>query len=260
MRDDDYDRDDEPLPPRRKSGSGCVTAVIIGGIVLLVGAVLVVPIAACLIGLMLPAVQKVRVAAQKTKSANDMRQIGLALHNYQSTYNQFPAPYSTTRDGKPGLSWRVEILPFLGDPQYEVLYKQFDFKEAWDSPKNLALIAQMPKIYGPPGSSETHVRVFVGGGAAFEPGKKMKLTDFRDGMSNTILAVEAAGAVPWTKPDELNYDPKAPLLALGDPSRDTVMVLMADGSVKNIRKSAPPAGWHAAITRAGGDTLGPEWQ
>src|SRR6516162_8557351 len=145
MRDDEYDRDDEPLPPRRKSGGG-LSALIIVLIVLLVGGVLVLPIAACLIGLLLPAVQKVRVAAQKAKSQNDMKQIGLALHNYHSTYNQFPPPYSMTRDGKPGLSWRVEILPFLGDPQYEVLYKQFDLKEAWDSPKNLSLIAQMPKI------------------------------------------------------------------------------------------------------------------
>jgi hypothetical protein len=259
MRDDEYDRDDEPLPPRRKSGGG-MSALIIVLIVLLVGGVLVLPIAACLIGLLLPAVQKVREAALKAKSQNDMRQIGLALYNYQSMYNQFPAPYSTTRDGKPGLSWRVEILPFLGEPQYDALYKQFDLKEAWDSPKNLSLIAQMPKIYGPPGSSETNIRVFVGGGAAFEPGKKMKITDFADGMSDTILAIEAAGAVPWTKPDELNCDPKAPLPALGGPSRDTVMVLMADGSVKNIRKTAPAAGWHAAITRAGGEMLGPEWQ
>ena len=76
-----------------------------------------------------------------------------------------------------------------------------------------------------------------------------------DGTSNTILVVETADTVPWTKPDDFHYDPKKPLPKLGEPSRDGFYALMADGSVRYIPKNTDEKIVRAMITRAGNETF-----
>ena len=126
----------------------------------------------------------------------------------------------------------------------------------------------MPKFYAlpddltdPPGY--THYRVFVGNGAAFEKpianGRGVSFDQFTDGRSNTILVVEAGEGVPWTKPDELDFDPKAPLPPLGGRFRGGFLVAMADGSVRWVGGNVSEQTLRAAITRAGGEALGPDW-
>ena len=122
----------------------------------------------------------------------------------------------------------------------------------------------MPKTYALPGETNfsagmTHYQVFVGPGAAFEPRKLQvrppagspvpgwKLSDFPDGTSNTILIATSATAVPWTKPDDMPFDPAGPLPPLGGYLRRGNNVALADGSVRTIdrgrprRRSGPPS-------------------
>src|SRR5204863_3386120 len=107
--------------------------------------------------------------------------------------------------GKPLLSWRVEILPFIEENE---LFKQFHLDEPWDSEHNKALIAHMPRVFQdprrPPGDTTTFLAP-VGKGLAFEGDKPLKINSFTDGTSNTIFIVQANDdrAVPWTKPDDL---------------------------------------------------------
>ena len=116
--------------------------------------------------------------------------------------------------GKPLLSWRVAILPYI---QQGALYNQFKLDEPWDGPNNSRLIPLMPKVYALPGDTAaqpgyTYYRVFVGNGAAWEmKGGLHYPADIPDGTSMTILVVEANDAVPWTKPDELTFNPAGPL-------------------------------------------------
>ena len=86
----------------------------------------------------------------------------------------FPPPDRVTGpNGKPGLSWRVHILPYI---EQDALYKQFKLDEPWDSEHNKKLIEKMPKVYvsplavAPPG--ETYYQVFTGKDAIFDPGSK----------------------------------------------------------------------------------------
>jgi hypothetical protein len=172
---------------------------------------------------------------------NNLKQIGLAMYNYASTYGSLPPAYIADKStGKPLLSWRVAILPFL---EQNSLYQQFHLEEPWDSPHNKPLIAGMPTTYRSLGSAnaagKTRFLTLRHKDSAF-PGKdKIRLADITHGLSNTILAVEAdeAHAVIWTKPDDLEFNPQKPTAGLtGQPTRG-FFAAFCDGSVRFIQDS-----------------------
>jgi hypothetical protein len=190
--------------------------------------------------------------------ADQLKVIGLALHNYHDTYKQFPAAAITDKNGKPLLSWRVAILPFIEENH---LYQQFRLNEPWDSMHNKALLEKMPKVFLPTGLKtktpySTFYRPFVGNGAAFETKRGLRFVDIPDGTSNTLLVVEAGQAVPWTKPDELAYDPKKALPKLGGMCPDGFHALFADGAVRFLKKKIDPKTLHLLIMRNDGQPIG----
>jgi RNA polymerase sigma factor (sigma-70 family) len=192
-----------------------------------------------LVGMLLPAIQKVRTASKRMVSMNNMKQIALAMHNYHDVYGRLPPPAIVDKDGKPLLSWRVAILPFI---EQDNLYKQFKLDEPWDSEHNKKLLAQMPPNYAPvKGATKepfaTFYQVFTGKGTAFEPGEKITLVSIEDGTSNTIMLVDAADAVPWTKPEDLTFDPTKPLPKLGAEFPDVFLAAFCDGSVHALPKN-----------------------
>jgi len=89
--------------------------------------------------------EKIKQAAARANSTNNLKQMGLAMHNYMDVNKSFPAHAVYSKDGKPLLSWRVMILPYI---EQDALYRQFKLDEPWDSDHNKKLMAQMPKIYG----------------------------------------------------------------------------------------------------------------
>ena len=196
--------------------------------------------------------------ALKTASANNLKIIGLAMHAYADTYRgTFPAAAIYSKDGKPLLSWRVAILPFLDQGN---LYKQFKLDEPWDSAHNKKLLDKMPKAYAAPGVDTkgphmTFYRVFSGPGTIFDGKLGQRITAIPDGLSNTILVVEAGEEVPWTKPGLLPYDAGKPLPKLGGVFKDGFTVLLADGSVRFLRRDADVQLLRAAITRNDGQPI-----
>ena len=208
-----------------------------------------------LIALLLPAVQAAREAARRSQCVNNLKQIGLAMHNYASTNNTFPAAAITAPDGTPLLSWRVAILPYL---EQESLYRQFKLDEPWDSPTNKPLIARMPNVYlcpsdGPNVDGSTRYQVIVGPGSLFEGAKGSAFQDITDGTSNTLLATEAGTPVEWTKPEDVNIANIVGALQSKHPRG--VNVLMADGSVKFLKVTTDPTVLNAIATRAGGEVV-----
>jgi len=183
-----------------------------------------------------------------------LKPLGLAMYSYQEAHGRFPAAAIQGPDGKPLLSWRVALLPYILEND---LYRSFKLDEPWDSPHNKPLLEKMPLLFAPPhppgpapgGGSVTHYRVFVGAGTPFEGGRGPRLEDFSDGVDRTILITESDEAVPWTKPDELSYDQDKPLPPLGGGPRGSFLILMADGSVRSIPADIDPALLRQAITR-----------
>lgn len=215
-------------------------------------------------------VESFRRKGDRTVSVNNLKQIGLAIHNYHDTYKRLPpAAISSVknRDGKPLLSWRVAILPYI---EQGPLYSQFDLDQPWDHPANKKLIAKMPPIYLMPGvdvkEGMTHYRTLVGPDTMLDPipgpngmlVTRYRLSNIPDGTSNTIMAVEARDPTIWTRPDDLPYDPKGPLPKFGI-SPDGFHVLLGDGSVRFIRSTISEATLRAAITCSDGMPLGADW-
>ncbi|QDT11751.1 DUF1559 domain-containing protein [Planctomycetes bacterium K23_9] len=208
-----------------------------------------------LVALLMPAVSQARFAARGQRARNNLKQIGLAMHNYHSAYRKLPDAVSRDADGKALLSWRVHILPFI---EQQALYEEFHLDEPWDSEHNLKLIPKMPDTYKhasmntPPG--QTVYQVPMGEGTMFHSEKPTRFRDVLDGLSNTIMVVEtnADAAVQWTKPEDLKIDADNPSKSIGF-LNNQASVLYGDGSVQNISENASAAEWSAKISRAGRD-------
>lgn len=208
-----------------------------------------------LIGLLVPAVQKVREAATRTQGANNLKQLAIAMHVHYDANKQLPAPAICDANGKPLLSWRVAILPYI---EQNDLYKQFKLDEPWDSEHNKKLLPRMPQIYltpGSPASNQTRYCVPVGPGALFSsPQDKVKFKNITDGTSNTIMIVETANSTPWTKPDDFAFVPNGPLPPLYR-HPNGFLTAFGDGSVRFLASTLPLETLRAAFTRSGGEVV-----
>ena len=253
-------------PPLRRDGAELSAVVTLPSL-----AASSVQMNAVAVGLLLPAVQKVREAAARATGQNNLKQLGLALHSFHDANGQFPPaawgpaidPDTGRRKTSGNLSWRVAMLPYI---EHDALYQQFKLDEPWDSPTNKKLIPLMPKTFvspqAPAEPGKTYYKVFVGGGAMFDKGspKGPRMTEIADGTSNTIMIAEGGEPVIWTKPDDFEYDPRRPLPDLRFQGRNGVNVAMADGSVRFVNLDAvSEKTLRALITRSGGEVPGKDW-
>jgi RNA polymerase sigma factor (sigma-70 family) len=206
------------------------------------------------------AVEKIREEAARAQSANNLKQIGLGFHDFHGAKNVLPLHAIYDKDGKvPLLSWRVAILPHIGE---QALYDEFKLDEAWDSPHNKKLIAKMPTIYAAPvavkGAKEgmTYYQVFTGPDTPFDAIKEITFQDIKDGTSNTLAVIEAKDAVIWTKPADLKLPKEGDKLpAVGGMFKSGFHVLLFDGSVHFFGPNPPAAELRALITPDGGEIV-----
>lgn len=186
---------------------------------------------------------QIQEARARIYDVNNLKQIAIAMHQYHDKEQKFPTAAIYSKDGKPLLSWRVALLPYIGE---ESLYKEFKLDEPWDSEHNKKLLSRMPGLYLaalPRGlnkddlRSHTFYQVFVGKGSIFEGKEPPTLAQVTNanGASNTVLVVEAGDAVPWTKPLDLRYIPDRPLPKMGGDA-EAFPAVFADGHVQQLPK------------------------
>jgi hypothetical protein len=199
-----------------------------------------------------------RERAERAKQMNNLKPIACAMHNYEAATRRLPAAIAG-RDaaGRPGMSWRVALLPYL---EHADLYEQYRRNEPWDSPNNLKLLDRMPEVYRSRGvlaSDKTSIMVFTGRRTAFPPYRSARFGDIRDGTSNTLMLIEAGPekAVPWTKPEDVPFRPSDPRVALGSARDGVFLVAFFDGYVRTLPADLDPAVFRALITPDGAEAI-----
>ncbi|MEZ6138653.1 MAG: DUF1559 domain-containing protein [Pirellulaceae bacterium] len=213
-----------------------------------------------LTGMLLPAISSARMAAGRAQTANNLKQLGLALHNFASAYRSFPATAGLDDDGEPMISWRVAILPFIEEAE---LYQKFNLDEPWDSEHNLALLEEMPDVFKHPSRKTkpgyTVYQAPVSDVTLLRLKEPTGFQDITDGTSNTIMLLETTSdrAVPWTAPQDYELDmdkPSADLFVDG-----ISQFLFGDGSVHTISDTVDLGILKALYTRAGGEVVNPNF-
>ena len=222
----------------------------------------------------LPVVQQARGASRRNTCKNNLRHIGLALHNFHDVHGSFPPAYAIDENGRPLHSWRVLLLPYLDEGE---LYVQLDLKKPWDDPANLALLTErMPEVYRCPstsgsGANTTHYIAVTGEGTAWPVEGASRIADFTDGTSNSALVVECDAGIPWYEPRDLTLAEALPVLtsldgeaALGHVMRDFLYddfigrhVVLADGSARFLSHGLDADVWRELLLIDDGS--GNEW-
>lgn len=215
------------------------------------------------IGFSLPAFQPKR-GSRRSVTKNNMKQIGLALHNY--SYNTshspetFPPGAITTAQGKPLHSWQALILPYLDQ---QSLYKQIDFSKPWNANANRKPFQQEVPVYLNPrteakfSSDGYALSHYAGNELVLKENTGLPFNEILDGTSNTILAVEIGEQFkPWGDPTSLTVPDKVIGPNRKSPSTGGTHVLLADGAVRFIPQDIDPAILKALSTPAGGEEIG----
>ncbi len=145
------------------------------------------------------------------------------------------------------------------------MYKEFHLDEPWDSPHNKQLIEKMPKTFRSPNSQApagyTNYETVRGKDTMFPGDKGVKYADVTDGLSNTVMIVEVSDkkAVPWTKPDDFEYNEKDPGAGLFGMWPQGFLAAMGDGAVRVISNSTTPKVLRDLFLRNDGNALPPDF-
>lgn len=222
--------------------------------------------------LLAPAVQNPRGGGHGPRCKNNLKQIGLALHNYHDVYGSFPPAYVADANGKPMHSWRVLLLPYIDE---EPLYKKYRFDEPWDGPNNSKLHSHVPKVYRCPqsGSNNLAYLAVTGKYAAWPGATARAIRDFKDGLDKTAVVVEQTDCkIHWMEPRDLEFDkmsfkidPKSPRAMSGHQEKiggllfsevhHATPVLMGDGAVRVIPEETSEVMIKAMLTIDGAEKV-----
>ncbi|MEM8733995.1 MAG: hypothetical protein AAGG44_07230, partial [Planctomycetota bacterium] len=168
---------------------------------------------------------ELELAERRERSATNVSKLATTLKTWIDTTPMIQTSVIRDQTRRPGLSWRVKLLPLLG---YEELFKKFNLKEPWDSPTNKPLLEYIPDEYVSPERFDTYTnyQMFVNGTALFSDIEMKHRSDISDAPLVLLLAeVDDAAAVPWTAPFDYEVETEEPLdRALGNLREDGVFV------------------------------------
>lgn len=235
--------------PGTAVGAGAVGVL---GIILGIGVaflMLCVGVGGVMYALLIPAVGKASHAAKRSSSINNLRQITMALHNYEVQNGSFPPAYVTDANGKALYSWRVLILPYLEEDE---LYERFDKTKAWDDPANIDVSNAMVNVFRSPLDEELAENAasyfgIVGRSTMFPTGSGRKMAEIQDGTANTIMVLEVKGIEgSWAAPNDPTLTQFGGRAIMGEntgqlqpaQASGATLVGFADGTVRQLDASA----------------------
>jgi hypothetical protein len=211
-----------------------------------------------------PLTHNTSIEFRRTHSRNNLKQIGLALHNHHDVNGHLPAGGAFDRLGRPLFSWQTVILPYVDQA---ALFDRIDLNLPWDAPQNADELAIKVSTYLNPaidghdvdaaGRALSH---YAGNGRVLNTQPGLKLSAFTDGTSTTFISGEAdAQFKPWGSPVNwrdaslgINRSPEG----FGGPWTGGAHFQMADGSVRFVNDNIDLKVLEAIATPDGGETVG----
>jgi len=227
---------------------GCATVLLVLG----TGVVL--------IAMLLPPVHRGREAARRSQCKNNLKQIGLALHQYEVEYHALPPAYTVDADGKPLHSWRTLILPYLDQLP---LYNRIDLSKPWDDPANSEAFNTSVTVFDCPSDRypkrHTTYLAVVAANGCFRPTEPRLLSEVTDGLTETLMVIETPSdrSVPWMSPQDAD---ESLVMSIGSGSKlahvGGIHAALCDGTVRFLNAELPADVRRALISIAGGDKVG----
>jgi hypothetical protein len=190
----------------------------------------------------------------KQEQLEKLGRLAVAFNAYHEERGHYPAAAVAGPDGKTLHSWRVELLPYLGEQQ---LFDDYKLDEPWDSEHNKQLIEKMPDVYSgrqSPKQGEAEYYVVTGKGTLFDGSAPATRESIADAPGETILVLQGRRRIPWTKPVDIENSAGDP----ADPARGQTngfYAAFADGTVKFVDRTTDSASIRAMFTKAGGDEV-----
>ena len=225
----------------------------------LIELIFVIVILAVLAAFLLPAQRTAREPARRSQCKNNLKQIGLALHNYVDVYHALPPAYTIDADGKPLHSWRTLILPYM---EQNALYDKIDLTKAWDDPMNAEAFKSIVEVYRCPSAdrpaSHTTYMAIVTANSCFRPTEPRPLSEITDKHAVTLLVVEMSSehAVPWMAPRDAD---EAMFLALNPQNKHAhtggMHAVFVDGTVRFLNANLPTDTRRTLISIAGNEQV-----
>lgn len=184
----------------------------------------------------------------------------MAVANYHEEYGHYPPAFVLGPDGRPWHSWRVLILPLI---EHNELFKEYDFSEPWDGPKNRRLAERMPMLFAfhgdyRPGNTTANYLAVVGAETVWPGATTATSKLVTDGLGVTILVVENQVGVPWMAPRDLSLADMDfefnGLRGVSSKYRDPAVVML-DGSLHRLAADISPDTLRALLTIKGGEPV-----
>ena len=218
-----------------------------------------------LMALFLPVIGNHRDGRPRSRTsvcAFNLFQIGTALHAYHDQWGTYPPAYVADENGRPMHSWRVLILPHLGE---SALYEQYRFDEPWDGPNNALLGETSPSLFqclSDTDPNNADYVVVVGPGTMFPGAQARSYDDVTDSAAKTILVIELANSpYHWMEPRDLTMDELLAEVEAGNAQAafgvhfGNANAVFVDGHAGTISSSIDKESLKAMLTVAGDDNL-----
>jgi prepilin-type processing-associated H-X9-DG protein len=225
-----------------------------------------------LAALLLPAVPLAREAARRNQCMNQLKQLALAIYNYESAHKELPPARTIGQDGTPLYSWRLSLATYV---ELYALHARVDKSKRWDDPANLPLLSTPQDLFQCPSDSSTGPSTsyfaIVDERTAWPGAVGRKMSEIKDDPAQTILIVEHhQRSANWAEPRDLTFDGAVELLtspAIGNGHRvengffykssTGINVAFADAHVEFLRLPLPRDLAIALLTVDGGEGITP---